>query len=187
MGDTLHDISTRRSIRAFKPEQVSEDILSKILEAGKMAPSSMNRQPWHFTVIQNKDLLDRMVRANRAFVEASSELAKVSGWLGQPDYHNFYHAPTVILVSGDESNQWHVCDCALALENMSLAAHSLSIGSCIIVSGRFAFKSEKAREFINELAIPEGYIPLYALSVGYIYGENPNAPLRKENCVNYVR
>lgn len=187
MNEVLSNIAQRRSVRAFKPEQVSENDLALIIEAGKQAPSSRNLQPWHFTVIQDKELLDRLVAANKEVVLASPDLIKINPWINAPNYNNFYNAPAVILISGQAENPWHACDCALAMQNMSLAAHSVSVGSCIVVSTRFVFKSDKAAGFINELGIPEGYIPLYALAIGYNVGENSKPAPRKEGCVNFIR
>lgn len=187
MNKTLQDLSNRRSTRAFKSEQITEEELCVILEAGRSAPSSMNRQPWHFTVIQNKDILDWMVKTNKEIVLSSAELTKANPWINAADYNNFYHAPTVILISGDSANIWHVCDCALAMENMTLAAHAVSIGSCIVASTRFLFQTSSAQEYFNKFNIPEGYIPLYALALGYIDGENPKPTPRKEDCVNFIR
>lgn len=187
MNDVLVNIAERRSVRAFKPQQITDSDLSLILQAGTQAPSSRNLQPWHFTVIQDKDLLDRIVADNKQTVLADPNLVKINPWINAPGYHNFYNAPTVILISGHTENPWHVCDCALAMENMSLAAHSVSAGTCIVVSTRFVFKSEKAQALNAELGIPQGYAPLYALALGYPADENVNPVPRKQDCVNYIR
>lgn len=187
MNQTLQDISGRRSVRAFGPEQITEEELRVILEAGKAAPSSKNRQPWHFTVIRDKALLDWMVETNREIVLASPELTRENGWVNVPGYHNFYHAPTVILLSGQKENIWHACDCALAMENMALAAWSISVGSCIVVSNRFLFAGETAGEAAARLEIPEGYTPLYALALGYGAGDAPQPTPRRDDCINYIR
>ena len=187
MNQTLKDIISRRSVRTFKAEQIAEEVLHAILDAGRAAPSSKNRQPWHFTVIQDKALMDQMVEENKEIVLASPELAKVNGWVNVPNYHNFYHAPTVILISGEKENIWHVCDCALAMENMSLAAQSIAIGSCIVVSTRFLFSGDNAQKYTDKLGIPTGYVPLYALALGYNAGDEPQPTPRKDGCINYIR
>lgn len=186
MNQTVQNIMGRRSIRTFKAGQISEEELRAILDAGTAAPSSMNRQPWHFTVIQNKMLIDQMVEDNKKVVFASPELTKINRWINAPEYHNFYHAPTVILISGEQENIWHICDCALALENMSLAAWSMAVGSCIVVSTRFLFTGDKAGEYRDRLGIPAGYAPLYALALGYIDGEEPQPTPRKDHCVHFI-
>lgn len=184
MNDILHNIAGRRSIRSFKNIQIKDEELSSILDAGIAAPSSMNRQPWHFTVVQDKAFLDWAVQKNREIVLASPELMKAAPWINAPGYNNFYSAPSVVIISGDERNIWHVCDCALAMENMALAAWSLRIGSCIVASVRFVFKEP---EFTGKLSLPEGFVPLYALALGYIEGAAPQASERNRDCVNYVK
>lgn len=187
MNKTIEDILSRRSVRNFKKEQIEETQLSLILEAGKAAPSSMNRQPWYFSVIQDASLLNWLAQKNREIVSASQELSQINKWINVPNYNNFYHAPTVILISGDTENIWHICDCALAMENMALAAHSIGVDSCIVVSSRFVFQSEEAPAIKEKLAIPQGYAPLYALCLGYNAAENPAPTPRKEDFVHYIR
>ncbi|WP_347460467.1 nitroreductase family protein [Clostridium sp. DMHC 10] len=60
MNEIIKAILSRRSIRKFKSEQISDDELNSILEAGKFAPSAMNQQSWHFTVIQNKEIIAKV-------------------------------------------------------------------------------------------------------------------------------
>lgn len=187
MNAVIENILARKSTRAFKSQQINDNELNQILEAGRNAPSSMNRQPWHFTVIQNKELLDEIVSENKEIVLASEELKNINKWVNVPNYNNFYHAPTVILISGQEDNIWNACDCALAMENMSLAAHALNIGSCIIVSTRFLFKSAKATDYVKRLEIPQGFVPLYSLAIGYMVDENGKPAPKKEDFVNYIR
>ncbi|MDF2592581.1 MAG: nitroreductase family protein, partial [Clostridia bacterium] len=63
MNETLKNIKNRRSVRAYQAEQIKEEELQMILEAGIYAPNARNQQSWHFTVIQSKELLDRMSKA----------------------------------------------------------------------------------------------------------------------------
>ena len=126
----------------------------------------------------------RLLRKNKEIILASPELKKANPWVYIPDYHNFFNAPTVIIISGEKKNPWHVCDCSLAIENMSLAAWTLSIGSCIVASVRFVFEEQA---FLEKLGLPEGYIPLNTLSLGYIEGDIPLMPERKTDCINYLK
>lgn len=187
MNETLNAIFQRRSIRSFRQTQIKDEELALIIDAGKAAPSSLNRQPWHFTVIQNKELLDRLVRDNKEVVLSSETLIQMAPWVKAPNYNNFYSAPTVILISGQKDNIWHVCDCALAMENMSLAAHSLGIGSVIVASTRFIFGSEKADCYMKELGIPAGFAPNFFLALGYSAGEKPGAAPRRNDVVTYIK
>ena len=94
--EVLQAISNRRSHRVYKEEQIPEDVLSAILHAGLEAPSARNHQPWHFTVVQNKDLIQ----------EIHDEAALVMGEGGSPrftdpNFQIFYYAPTVVFIFGN--------------------------------------------------------------------------------------
>lgn len=186
MNDTLKNIRNRRSTRAFLEQQISEEELQAILEAGIYAPSATNQQSWHFTVVQNKDLLDRL---NSRF----KELAKKSDnnyvrRVGENEkFHVFYNSPTVILVSGNEKNNYAAVDCAAAVENMLIAAESLNIGTCWIGFIAYLLNSEEGKDFVKELGIPEGYKQIHAVAIGHKRINVTKAPARKENSVNYVR
>ncbi|MFL0246056.1 nitroreductase family protein [Candidatus Clostridium stratigraminis] len=186
MNETLQIIRNRRSIRAFKNEQIKEEELKEIIDAAIYAPSASNKQPWHFTVVQNKELLDLL---NNSF----KELAKKSDndyikRVGDNENFNvFYNAPTVILVSGDENNHYAAVDCAAAVENMLLAAEAQGIGGCWIGFIAYVFNSERGREFSKKVGIPEGYKQIHALALGYKKIIRTIAPARKENSVNYIR
>ena len=82
MNEVIAAIRSRRSVRRYKPEQIGEKELQAILEAGLYAPSAHNDQSWHFTVIQNKDLLARMNRAAKEGM-AASEIDWMRGMAGQ--------------------------------------------------------------------------------------------------------
>lgn len=186
MNETLQTIRNRRSIRAFKSEQIKEEELKEIIDAAIYAPSASNKQPWHFTVVQNKDILDLL---NKSFKElarkSDNDYIKRVG--DNENFHVFYNAPTVIIVSGDEKNHYAAVDCAAAVENMLLAAEAQDIGGCWIGFIAYVFNSEKGREFSKKLGIPEGYKQIHALALGYKKVNRTIAPARKENSVNYIK
>jgi nitroreductase len=185
-NETIATIKRRRSIRKFKAEQINYAELQEILEAGLYAPNAMNQQKWHFTVIQDKDVLERMVakiRENmiKSGIDAFAKRAAASG------YHTFYNAPTVILISGEDKNAMAQFDCAAAAQTMVLAAASLNVGSCVIASSAFLFTPDKNNDLKKELGIPDGYSHVCTVSLGYRDGDNPEAPPRKKDVINYIR
>ena len=160
--EVLQAISNRRSHRSYKDEQLSEEVLSSILKAGLEAPSARNHQPWHFSVVQDKELLQLV----------HDEAAKVMGKDGSPrfanpDFQIFYYAPTVIFIFGEKAFDWTQVDCGIAVENMALAAESLGVGSVILGLPKPAFKGENADKLRKRLDCPEGYDFVIALSLGY--------------------
>jgi nitroreductase len=186
MNETLEVIRKRRSIRAFNPEQIKDEELKEIIDAAIYAPSATNKQPWHFTVIQNKDIIDDL---NKSFKElakdAESDYVRRVGI--NENFHVFYNAPTVILVSGDENNHYAAVDCAAAMENMLLAAEAQGIGSCWIGFIAYLLNHEEGKEYLKKLGIPEGYRQLHAVALGYKKINRSIAPARKENTVNYIK
>jgi nitroreductase len=175
MNPTLQTLYDRRSIRSYKPEQISESDLKVIIDAGIVSPSARNLQPWHFTVIQDSELLDWIVAKNH-FV--------LSGQEGMPSGHNFHRSPTGIIISGNTEHYWNVCDCSYAMHNMCLAAWSIGVGSCYIGSIKPVFDDA---EFLEKLKIPKGFVPVCGLSLGYIEGDMPAPRDRNHDCVTYIK
>ncbi len=186
MNETLACIMNRRSTRAFLPEQVKETELQAILQAGLHAPSAHNEQPWHFTVIQDQLLLAEL-NAGAKEVGKNANDALLRKMCSNEQLHIFYHAPTVIVVSGEEKAIMPKTDCAAAVENMLIAAESLGIGTCWIGLAMLAFQGEKAADYCRQLQIPDGYAPYYAVSLGYKKIAAVSAPPRREDTVNFLR
>ena len=174
--DVLQAISQRRSHRAYKKDQLPEEALSKILRAGLESPSARNRQPWHFSVVQDPGLIQRV----------HDEAANVMGKEGKlpfsgPDFQIFYHAPTVIFLFGEKDFPWTQVDCGIAVENMALAAEGLGVGSVILGWPKPAFRGERADALRERLACPEGYDFVIALALGYAVDTKEPHDLREEN------
>ena len=186
MNETLEVIRKRRSIRKYKPEQISDADLETIMEAAIYAPSAMNQQKWHFTVIQNKDMIDNIVSIIKENI-MNSGIEFLIEKASTPGYNTFYNAPTVVLVTGDEKAKFVQFDCGAAAQNIALAARSLNIGSCVMTSSGFLFASEKGNELKKELGIPDGYNHMCAVALGYQDCETPDAPPRNQDVINYVK
>jgi len=178
----LEAIKSRRSIRRYLPDQIKDVELAAILEAGSYAPSAHNEQPWHFTVIRNKELLDRISDKSKELM-AAQETQWIKAMGQNPDLHIFYKAPVVVLVSTRTGAMWRGVDCSAAIENMLLAAESLDIGSCWIGLARYFF-SLKAE--LPLLGIPDGYEPFYAVTLGYKAQRPSRALPRRKDQVNYL-
>lgn len=186
MNEVIQCILNRRSIRSYKPEQIKDEEIQAIVQAGIYAPSAGNGQPWHITVIQNKVVLEGMSSAIKELLLKSDnpyfqQRAQAEG------FNVFHKAPAVVVVSGDVESRFVPVDCAAAVENMLVAAASLKIGSCWIGMADVLFSAEEGREFIKELGIPEGYKPVYTLILGYPAEDYPKAPPRKDNTVNFIK
>jgi nitroreductase len=185
-NETLNIIKQRRSIRSYKDEQVKEEELQAVLEAGLYAPNAGD-QAWHFTVVQNRELLDRL---NRAAKEAAKQMNMPHLMeLGNDENFNcLYGASTLIIVSGNGQCPIPLeADCAAATQNLLIAAESLGLGSCWIFFVLLAFQSSQGPEFRKELKIPEGYKPYYSAIFGYPKDAVTDLPDRKPNLITYIR
>ncbi len=156
--DTLEAIFTRRSIRKYRADAVSEDQIETLLKAAMFAPSAANRQPWHFIVISDRSLLDAV-----------------------PQFHEYAAflrgAPLAILVCADENLQKVGCweqDCAAATQNILLAAHALGLGTCWIGIQPVAERIAGVRLLFN---LPEHVQPFSLIAVGHP-ADQPTQPDR---------
>lgn len=185
MNETLNTIMNRRSIRQYNGLPVAEADIKTIMEAALTAPSAILQQKWHFSVVTNKCMIERMIAVIKENIISSkspfSERAKSA------DFNPFYDAPCVILISGDETARWVEIDCSLAAENILLAAASLDIASCIMAMPQFLFASEKGKLLAREVGVPEGYKFVCGIVLGKTHEPNPPMRPRLGSVVNYVR
>lgn len=183
----LDVIKSRRSVRAYKEEQIKDEELEMILDGGLWAPSGTNDQSWHFTVIQNKELLDEISEKGKSVLK-KSENEHVTKLGENEKLHIFYNAPTVILVSANQQAITPMEDSSAAVENMLLVAESLSIGTCWVGTAAALFDdSELGPTYREKCGIPENYKVMHAIPVGYKTMEHQNAPARKEHKINHIK
>ncbi len=169
-------ITSRSSTRGYTKEEVKEEDLQKILEAGLKAPTAVNRQEIHFTVVKGND---------PALKKLDEEKNRLRGQSNLP--HNFYYeAPVLILLSADKSFHWNEVDAGIAVENMSLTAEELGLGSLIIGSVYDVFRGENREEFERLFAFPEGYEYEIALAVGYKAVEKEPHTYEQERRVTFL-
>lgn len=135
MNEILKTLMERRSVRSYKEEQVPEDILQQILEAGEYAPSGMGMQSAVMVVVRDKDTINQISRMNAA----------VMGNDGDP----FYGAPTVVIVFGDSTRGTYVEDGSLVMGNLMNAAASLGVDSCWIHRAKEVFLSEEGKTLMK--------------------------------------
>ena len=182
MNSVIENIKKRRSIREYLPTPLKDSELKAILEAGAYAPSAHNDQSWHFTVIRNKELIDRIsVKSKEVMAADKSDWVNAMG--KNEKFHLLYNAPAVIIVSMRKDAMSPLVDCSAAIENMLLAAESLDIGSCWIGLARYYFT---LKDEMPRLEIPAGYEPCYAVTLGYKAQPPFPALPRKEGAVNYI-
>ena len=156
----LNIIKTRRSIRDFKDQTISDDNIEKILDAARLAPSGGNRQSWKFVYVKDPQVLRMMKNCSPGFYgEATAAIAICL----EDDKEAFGRT--------DYSNVVGIMDVGFAAENILVAAHALELGGCAIAS----FNQSGIRKVLE---IPDGWRPMLLVSLGYP-GKVPKAPKKK--------
>jgi nitroreductase len=165
--DVMEAIYGRRATRDFTTAPVAAEILKKLVDAAIQAPSAFNAQPWHFTIIRNPALLDRISAAAKPYMlrtlDPKSAPSGIREHLSNPDFQVFYHAPAMILISGKEG-EWTAEDVGLAAENLMLAARAVGLGTCWI---GFAQPWLKTPEGKRAVELDQSYVPIAPIIVGY--------------------
>ncbi len=172
MAEALDMLLERRSVRAYKPVQISDAELQSVLKAGLAAPSAVNRQPTVLLVVQDKETIKKLSELNAAV-------------MGK-DIDPFYGAPTVIVVLADRSVPTYVEDGSLVLGNLLNAAAAVGLGSCWINRAREVFEMPEAREILREKGIGDEYIGIGHCILGYADGSLPSAPPVRDGRVFYI-
>lgn len=167
----LEAIKSRRSIRKFKPDAVSKELIDQIIEAGLYAPSGMGKQPVIFVTITNKEIIGKLSAVN----------AEIMG----TDTDPFYGAPVAIVVLANTERPTHVQDGSLAMENLMLSAHSLGLGSFWINRAKETFERDEWKQFLKDQSIEGSYEGIAICVVGYA-DVAPTAAARLDNRVFYV-
>ena len=186
MNETIRTIMGRRSIRSYKPDQISEQDLNLIIQAGLHAPSARNRQPWHVCVLQGHEKIAKLAAELKAAVARMPDNPYAT-MVGAESYTMSFLAPVFIIVSADpEVSPLALADCALVLGNMFLAAHSLGIASCWVNQLGSACAEPGFRATLTKLGIPHKNEIYGCSSFGYPLSTPREAPKRREGTVNFV-
>lgn len=148
----VENIMTRTSVRAYTDETVSADTIETLLRAGMAAPTAVNKQPWHFVAITDRQKLDSIAIAN-------------------PNAGMARKAPLAIVVCGDlkkalegQAQAYWVQDCSAATENILLAAHALGLGA--VWTGLYPTE-DRVKAVSELLKLPETIVPLCAIVIGH--------------------
>ena len=165
----------RRSTRAFSKQQVTKSLLERLIDAAIQAPSARNQQPWEFVIIQNIPLLDQISESSKAHVRGTEKgllALHPHDTLNDPDFHIFYHAPALIVISVEQGD-WAVENAALAAENLMLVAHANELGTCWIGLAQDWLGTADGR---RACGVPEGFLPVAPIIVGHPAGDVPSVP-----------
>ncbi|MBD3313338.1 nitroreductase family protein [Candidatus Woesearchaeota archaeon] len=174
-NETIKTIKTRRSTRGFNQKEISKDVVKELLECARYAPSAMNRQPWRFIVISDKELISEMSEhIKQKAIEKFPHVKERAESMKDPI---FYGSGLLVMILRPKDDEWAMFDCSAAAENMMLAARSLEIGSVPVGFAKFL---EDDKDIMAKLDIPEGYEQHITLALGYV-DEWPEAPERSSD------
>lgn len=190
-------ITTRRSTRAFAKKPVEKELLEKLVEAGRYAPSGGNSQSTHFFVITDQNVLNRLAEiAETAFAEmdlyegiypslASSIIQSKKG-----GYRFHYNCPALIVTANQKDYGNNIADCSCALENMMILGNEMDLGTCWINQLKWLNEDPRVLEIFRKYGLEENERIYGALAVGYPASEDgkpSRTPLpRKGNPVTWI-
>ncbi|MCQ2235972.1 MAG: nitroreductase [Bacteroidales bacterium] len=168
----LDALYSRRSIKGFKPDMPSQDLIDQITKAGMAAPTGMGMQSPLIVVVKNKSLRDELSRLN----------AEVLGADADP----FYGAPVIIIVLADVSRNTYLYDGSLVMGNMLNAAHAIGLGACWIHRAKEVFASQRGKQLLKEWGIEGNYEGIGHVALGIPAVEPKEAKARKSDYVRVI-
>ena len=173
MNETLRTLTERRSCRSYRQEQIRDEELQTVLNAGMYAPSAMGKQRTRIIALQNADDIRKLSAMNAAVMNGDSD--------------PFYGAPTVIIVLAENESRTGREDGSLVLGNMMNAAYSIGLGSCWINRAYEEFETEEGKALLEKWGVGTGWTGVGHCILGYPEGELGEAAPRKKDFVTIVR
>ena len=157
MNGILDAIEKRSSTRGYTAEKLTDAELERLLKAGLQAPTARNEQEIHISVVDGGHPILAEIEA-----EKNAQLN-----VRTPQANFYYSAPLVLILSGDKDFPWSTLDAGIAVENISLAAEGLGLGSVIIGVIKGAMSGGKKEYFSRALKFPENYEFEIAIAIGH--------------------
>lgn len=153
MNQVMEALLNRRSIRAFEEKPIPREEIEQIVEAGRYAPSGMGRQTWKFTVVVNREKIQKLAAAIEKVLEREN--------------YNMYAPEVLIIPSNEKTSKFGKEDNACALENIFLAAYSFGIGSVWINQLQDICDDPQIRAILDEFEIPSDHVVYGMAALGY--------------------
>lgn len=165
-NQAIENIMTRRSVRSFTDQPVAREDLELLARAACFAPSANNSQVWQFTVVADREKIAELAAA-------------VAGALGRGSDYNFYNPSAFIISSAPRIYRLGREDCACALQNIFLAAHSLGIGSVWINQLSLTCDHDSVRPVLDKLGVPADHVVYGCAALGYPESGNSGGDAEK--------
>lgn len=165
--DVMQTIYHRRAVRSFTAAPVTTEVLRTLIDAAIQAPSAINLQPWRFAVAHRRETLRRIAEAAKdhllSLMQPGSPFLRFRGMLEDPACDILYGAPALVVICASSAVQQAAEDCALAAQNLMLAAHARGLGTCCIGLARPWLNQPEGKRL---LGIPTECVPIVPLIVG---------------------
>jgi len=167
--EALDSLYTRRSVRKYTSQKISDNIIKQLLKAAFLAPSAGNQQPWHFLIIEDKKILGKIPKFH-------------------PHAEFIKNAEKAILVCADKKletfKDYFPLDCSASTENILIAARALGLGACWIGIYPKEERIENLRDILN---IPKNVVPFSLVALGYTEIEQKELNRYKKERIHYNR
>ena len=171
-NQAMECLLTRRSCRSYLPEQIPEETLNAILEAGKYAATGMGKQSPLMIAVTDRAMRDRLSKMNAAVMGA--------------DMDPFYGAPELIVVLANRDIPTYLYDGSLVMGNLMNAAHALGVDSCWIHRAKEEFESEEGKAILRDLGIEGNWEGIGHCILGYAAKEPSSPAPRKADYVDRI-
>jgi len=184
--DVMQAIYHRRAVRSFTAAPVKTETLRMLIDAAIQAPSAINLQPWRFAVAHRRATLRRIADAARdhllSLMQPGSPFLRFRSMLEDPACDILHAAPALVVISATSATQQAAEDCALAAQNLMLAAHANGLGTCCIGLARPWLNQPEGKRL---LGIPSECVPIVPIIVGEP-AVTPPAPGRHAPHIGWV-
>jgi nitroreductase len=178
-----HAIRHRRAVREFLQQPVATAAIERLIDAAVQAPSAVNKQPWLFTVVRDRPLLDLIsVQSKNYLIDSGEAPQEFRPILSDPDFHILYHAPALIVISALKDDAWSKEDAAVAAQNLMLTAYAGGLGTCWVGFAQRWLETKDGRKAID---VPEYYRPVAPIIVGHPKGSAAAVP-RNMPTINWI-
>lgn len=171
-NETLENLKTRRSIRAYTDQMPAKELLEKVLEAGTYAPTGKGSQSPIIIAVTDKETRDLLSRLNAGVMGADND--------------PFYGAPAVLVVLADRNCPTYLYDGSLVMGNLLNAAHAVGLGSCWIHRAKEVFDSPEGKALLKDWGIEGDYEGIGNCIIGYPAQEAPAPKPRKADYVHFI-
>lgn len=179
-------IMGRRSVRSFKSDPVDENTIRRLIAAAIHAPSAVNDQPWTFTIIRDRALIDWVSRDAKEYMRGTipndPNLGRIRSLMQDQAFHMFHHAPVLVVIAAEAEGFWIVEDCALAASNFMHAAYAAGLGTCWIGFAQGFLATDAGKRM---LGLPLDWVPIAPIALGHPKAPSQPVP-RKEPVIRWI-